>query len=110
MRTVLIAVLVAVMAGCGRKVVVEPTPAPQQAPQLALHVTNNATMAMNIHVIADGNDVFLGQVTANSTKLIPISGITPGTSVTLKATTADGTHTYRQAGVVLSGTYAWTVP
>jgi hypothetical protein len=110
MRTALIAVLVAVMVGCGRKVVVEPTPAPQQAPQLAIHVTNNATIAMNIHVITGGNDVFLGQVMGNSTKLIPVSAITPGTSVTLTATTADGTHTYRKAGVVLSGTYAWTVP
>ncbi|HEX5436394.1 MAG TPA: hypothetical protein VFW98_04505 [Gemmatimonadaceae bacterium] len=108
MRALAVVALAAVLAGCGRKVEVKT--APQPANQIALDVTNNAAVGMNVDVINGGNDIFLGQVAANSTKLMPVPGLPSGTTVTLKATATDGSHTYSKAGVVLSGMYAWTVP
>lgn len=106
----LLAVAVALaLAGCSRPVQVQTAPQPQTN-QVAVDVTNNASVAMNIDVLSGGTDVFVGQVAANSTKLMPVAGITPGAVVTLKATTVDGSHTYTKEGVALSGMYAWTVP
>lgn len=108
MKAFLVVTLVAALAACSRPVKVQT--APQPTSQVAVDVTNNADVAMNIDVVSGDNDIFLGQVSPNSTKLMPVSGITSGSVVTLKATTADGARTYRKEGVVLSGMYAWTVP
>jgi len=108
MKAALLVALAVAVVGCSRPVKVQT--APQPTSQIAVHVTNNADMAMNVDVVSGGNDIFLGQVSANSTKLMPVSGLESGAVVTLKATTADGTHTYHKDGVVLSGTYTWTVP
>jgi hypothetical protein len=49
-------------------------------------------------------------VAANSTKALAVNGVSSGSTVSLKAVTVDGTRTYTRDGVVLSGTYAWTLP
>jgi hypothetical protein len=108
MRTLAFALLLAVVGGCARRVEVQPTP--ERSTQVGLDVTNNASVPMNIVVVAAGNEIFLGQVAPNSTKLIAVTSVEPGTTVTLKATTADGTRTYSKSGVRLAGMYAWTVP
>lgn len=108
MKAVLVVTLVASLAACSRPVQVKT--APQPTNQVAVDVTNNATVAMNVDVLSGEDDIFLGQVSANSTKLMPVAGVAPGSVVTLKATAADGSRTYRKEGVVLSGMFAWTVP
>ncbi len=108
MRTMLALFLVAVVSACSRTVEVRTEPTP--AGDLALHVTNNASQAVNVYVTSGGNDIFVGQVAANSTQHLPVSGVASGANVSLKARTADGTREYSKPNVALAGTVAWTVP
>lgn len=107
MRAMLALILAGALMACARRVEVNTAPT---TAQVSLHVTNNASQAMNIYVTSGGSDTFVGQVAANSTADLSVSGIAAGTSVTLKARTADGTRTYTKDGVMLSGSTSWTVP
>ena len=111
MRTMIVAVLLALTAGCGpRQVEVRTAPEATRAPELALHVTNDLSQAVNVYVVSEGTDLFLRQVPANTTMDLPVQGIIVGSTVTLRATTLDGSRTYTRPNVMLNGTYSWTVP
>jgi hypothetical protein len=100
--------LVAALTACSRKVEVGSAPSPSSG--MAVHLTNNASQAVNVYVTSSGSDVFIGQVGANSEKTLPVSGISSGTAVTLKARTADGARTYTKDNVSLASSTDWTVP
>jgi len=104
----MVLLLAAALTACNRKVEVNSAPTP--ASGLAVHLTNNASQAVNAYVTSGGSDVFIGQVAANSEKTLPVSGIASGSSVTLKARTADGSRTYTKDNVSLTGSTDWTVP
>jgi hypothetical protein len=108
MRILTMVLLAAAITACNRKVEVNSAPAP--ASGMAVHLTNNATQAVNAYVTASGSDVFIGQVAANSEKTLPVSGVASGTPVTLKAKTADGARTYTKDNVSLTASTDWTVP
>jgi len=111
MRLLAAAMLLAVVpiAACGpRRVDVRTAPSSQA--EVAIHLTNNSSQAVNVYVTGTGSDVFVRQVPANTTEHLPVRGIASGTTVTLKATTVDGLRTYERRNVVLSGTFTWTVP
>ena len=108
-----VAILAAVttLGACGpRQVEVRTAPESTATSELAVHMTNNLTQAVNVYVVANGTDMFLSQVAANSTEHLPVRNVTPGTAVTLKATTVDGARTYSRTNVVLTGMYNWQVP
>jgi hypothetical protein len=65
---------------------------------------------VSVYVTGTGPELFLKSVAANSTELIPVPGIASGTTVRLRATLADGSRSYTRDGVVLTGTFDWTVP
>jgi hypothetical protein len=100
--------LAAALTACSRKVEVNSAPAP--ASGMAVHLTNNASQAVNAYVTLSGSDVFIGQVAPNSAKTLNVSGVAPGSVVILKARTADGSRTYTKDNVTLSSSYDWTVP
>jgi len=108
MRILSMVLLAAALTACNRKVEVNSAPAP--ASGLAVHLTNNASQAVNAYVTSSGSDVFIGQVAANSEKTLPVSGIASGSTVTLKARTADGSRTYTKDNVSLTSSTDWTVP
>lgn len=111
MRTMMAAVLLALAAACGpRQAEVRTAPEAARAPELAVHVTNNLSQAVNVYVVNDGTDLFLRQVPANTTMHLPVRGVAAGSTVTLRATTLDGSHTYTRPNVVLNGMFAWTLP
>jgi hypothetical protein len=107
MRFALVA-LFALSAACSRSVVVETAPSTDAT--ASLRVTNRATQAVSVYVTGTGPELFLKSVAANSTELIPVPGIASGTTVRLRATLADGSRSYTRDGVVLTGTFDWTVP
>ena len=99
------------LGACGpRQVEVRTAPQTTSASELAIHMTNNLTQAVNVYVVANGTDMFLSQVAANSTEHLPVRNVASGTPVTLKATTIDGARNYTRANVVLTGMYNWQVP
>jgi hypothetical protein len=108
MRMISMVLLAASLAACNRTVEVGSAPAP--ASGMAVHLTNNASQAVNAYVTTGGSDVFIGQVAANSVKDLTVSGVSSGSSVTLKAKTADGARTYTKDNVSLSSSTSWTVP
>ena len=108
MRMITAVLLAASLAACSRNVEVGSAPSP--ASGMAVHLTNNASQAVNAYVTSSGSDVFIGQVAANSEKTLTVSGVSSGTSVTLKARTADGSRTYTKDNVSLTSSTDWTVP
>ncbi|MBK5187152.1 MAG: hypothetical protein JJD97_02845 [Gemmatimonadaceae bacterium] len=108
MRILTVVLLAASLAACNRKVEVNTAPAPSSG--MAVHLTNNASQAVNAYVTSGGSDVFIGQVAPNSVKTLPVSGVSSGSSVTLKARTADGARTYSKDNVTLTSSTDWTVP
>ncbi len=108
MRILSLVLLAAALTACNRKVEVNSAPAPSTG--MAVHLTNNASQAVNAYVTSSGSDVFIGQVDANSSKTLPVSGISSGSAVTLKARTADGSRTYTKDNVSLTSSTDWTVP
>ncbi|MDB4910036.1 MAG: hypothetical protein JWO39_859 [Gemmatimonadetes bacterium] len=108
MRILSMVLLAAALTACSRKVEVGSAPSPSSG--MAVHLTNNASQAVNAYVTTGGSDVFIGQVAANSEKTLPVSGISSGSSVTLKARTADGARTYTKDNVSLTSSTDWTVP
>jgi hypothetical protein len=108
MRMLTVVLLAASLAACNRSVEVGSAPSP--ASGMAVHLTNNASQAVNAYVTSSGADVFIGQVGANSVKTLSVSGVSSGSSVTLKAKTADGARTYTKDNVSLTSSTDWTVP
>ncbi|HEY7861156.1 MAG TPA: hypothetical protein VIB98_06890 [Gemmatimonadaceae bacterium] len=108
MRMLTVVLLVAAIAACNRKVEVNTAPTP--ASGIAVHLTNNASQAVNAYVTSNGSDIFIGQVAANSEKTLTVSGVPSGSAVMLKARTADGARTYTKDNVSLTSSYDWTVP
>ncbi len=110
MRAIAFAMLIAVATACGSRQVEVGTGAAEVA-QVALHVTNNTSQAVNVYVVSAGNDMFLRTVPAGSAEHIPVTGVAAGSSVSLRASTVGGTPlTYSKSNVVLNGTYAWQIP
>lgn len=110
MRAIAFAMLLAVATACGSRQVEVGTGAAEVA-QVALHVTNNTSQAVNVYVVSGGNDMFLRTVPAGSAEHIPVSGVAAGSTVSLRASTVGGTPlTYSKSNVVLNGTYAWQIP
>ena len=113
MRTALVLLLSMItLAGCaGRQVEVRSEPSQAaQGEEVAIHLTNNLTQAVNVYVVTEGSNLFVKQVAANSTEHLPVRGIASGARVRLRATTADGTRTFTSDEVSLTGTYPWRVP
>jgi len=109
MRVLVVSLSMLALAACsGRQVEVRTGPEP--AAEVALHVTNNLSQAVNVYVVSGGNDIFLKQVAANSVEHIPVSGIAAGSTVNLRAATVDGTRTYTKNNVTLSSMYDWRLP
>ena len=109
MRALLAGMLFVMAAACGgRKVNVEA--APRTTAAVTLNFTNNDANAVNVYVVADGNDTFLKQVAANSTEVMPGPGIAAGTHVRLTATRTDGSKTYTSDPITLTATSNWRVP
>ena len=112
-NTIKIAIAVLALSGCGamgggRQIDVRTGPAVQS--DIAVHLTNNLTQAINFYVVSGGSDIFVKQVGSNSTEHVPILGVAAGSTVTLKAVTVDGTRTYTRDNVTLNGMYEWKLP
>jgi hypothetical protein len=109
MRGLMLSVSLVALAACsGRQVEVRTGPEP--AADVALHVTNNLSQAVNVYVTSGVSDIFLKQVAANSTEHIPVSGVAAGSTVNIRAVTVDGTRTYTKNNVTLNSTYDWRLP
>ena len=108
MRMLTVVFLVAAIAACSRKVEVNTAPTPSSG--VAVHLTNNASQAVNAYVTSNGSDIFIGQVAPNSEKTLAVSGVSSGSTVMLKARTVDGARTYTKDNVSLTSSYDWTVP
>ena len=111
MKALIAAVCLVGTVACGpRQVEVRTAPPVQQAPELAIHMTNNLAEAINVYVLSGSTNIFVRQVPANSTLHLPVQGVASGSTVTLRATTADGSRTFSKDNVVLTGMFPWTVP
>lgn len=109
MRVLMVSLSMLALAACsGRQVEVRTGPEP--AAEVALHVTNNLSQAVNVYVVSGGNDIFLKQLAANSVEHIPVSGVAAGSTVNLRAVTVDGTRTYTKNNVTLTSMYDWRLP
>lgn len=109
MRGLLAVLLVMAVGACAsRKVEVGTGVNPSSG--VSLNVSNTLSQDVNVYVTSSGTDILVGQVAANSTKALAVNGVAQGSTVSLKAVTVDGTRTYTRDDVVLSGTYAWTLP
>ena len=110
MRVLMVSLSVLALAACGPRAV-EVKTGPEPTADVALHVTNNLSQAVNVYVVSGTNDIFLKQVAANSVEHVPISGVPAGSTVNLRAVTVDGTRTYTKSNVTLSTTmYDWRLP
>lgn len=109
MRGLMLSLSMFALAACsGRQVEVRTGPEP--AADVALHVTNNLSQAVNVYVVSGTNDIFLKQVAANTVEHIPVSGVAAGSTVNLRAVTVDGTRTYTKNSVTLNAMYDWRLP
>ncbi|HJQ11420.1 MAG TPA: hypothetical protein VJ840_10365 [Gemmatimonadaceae bacterium] len=109
MRALMLSLSLVVVAACsGRQVEVRTGAEP--AADVALHVTNNLSQAVNVYVVSGANDIFLKQVAANTVEHIPVSGVAAGSTVNLRAVTVDGTRTYTKSNVTLNAMYDWRLP
>jgi phosphotransferase system HPr-like phosphotransfer protein len=100
--------MLALAACSGRQVEVKTGPEP--AAEVAVHLTNNLSQAVNVYVVSGTNDIFLKQVAANSVEHIPVAGLPAGTTVNLRAVTVDGTRTYTKDNVTLTSMFEWRLP
>ncbi len=109
MRALMLSLSLVVVAACsGRQVEVRTGAEP--AADVALHVTNNLSQAVNVYVVSGANDIFLKQVSANTVEHIPVSGVAAGSTVNLRAVTVDGTRTYTKNNVTLNAMFDWRLP
>ena len=114
MRAIATLALVALAAACtGRQVEVRTGPDAAGAVESAvsLRVTNSLAQAVNVYVVTEGREAFVGQVAANSTQLLTVQGVAAGSTVQLRAREVDGRRTYDRNDVALSaGVFEWRVP
>ena len=109
MRALMLSLSMFALAACsGRQVEVRTGPEP--AADVALHVTNNLSQAVNVYVVSGTSDIFLKQVAANTVEHIPVSGVAAGSTVNLRAVTVDGRSTYTKNNVTLNAMYDWRLP
>ena len=109
MRALMVSLSMLALAACGGRQV-EVKTGPEPTVDVALHVTNNLSQAVNVYVVSGTNDIFLKQVAANSVENIPVAGLPAGTTVNLRAVTVDGTRTYTKDNVTLASMYEWRLP
>lgn len=109
MRVLMASLSMLALAACGGRQV-EVRTGPEPTADVALHVTNNLSQAVNVYVVSGGNDIFVKQVAANSVEHVPVSGVPAGATVNLRAVTVDGTRTYSKTNVTMSGMYEWRLP
>jgi hypothetical protein len=111
MRVLMVSLSMLAFVACGGGRQVEVRTGPEPTPDVAIHLTNNLSQAVNVYVVSGGNDIFVKQVAANSVEHIPVAGVPSGATVNLRAVTVDGTHTYTKNNVTLSSTmYDWRLP
>ena len=111
MKSLLAVVALAAVVACGgRQVEVNTTPAPSS--DMAVHVTNNLSQAVNVYVVSTGGgELFLRQIPANTAETVPVTGLATGSPVTFKAVTVDGSRTYQSRTAPLSAAaFLWSVP
>ena len=109
MRGLMISLSMLAFVACsGRQVEVKTGPEPVS--DVAIHLTNNLSQAVNVYVVSGGNDIFVKQVAANSVEHIPVAGVPAGATVNLRAVTVDGTRTYTKNNVTMSSMYDWRLP
>ena len=109
MRVLMLSLSMLALAACGGRQV-EVRTGPQPATDVALHLTNNLSQAVNVYVVSGSSDIFVKQVGSNSVEHIPVSGVAAGSTVNLRAVTVDGTRTYTKNNVTLSSMYEWRLP
>ncbi len=109
MRVLMVSLSMLALAACGGRQV-EVRTGPEPTADVALHVTNNLSQAVNVYVVSGGNDIFVKQVAANSVEHVPVSGVPAGATVNLRAVTVDGRSTYTKSNVTMSSTYDWRLP
>lgn len=113
MRILMVSLSVLALTACGamgggRQV--EVRTGPEASADVAIHLTNNLSQAVNVYVVSGGNDIFVKQVGSNSVEHIPVQGVAAGSTVNLRAVTVDGTRTYTKNNVTMSGMYEWRLP
>lgn len=109
MRVLMLSLSMLALTACGGRQV-EVRTGPQPATDVALHLTNNLSQAVNVYVVSGSSDIFVKQVGSNSVEHIPVSGVAAGSTVNLRAVTVDGTRTYTKNNVTLSSMYEWRLP
>jgi hypothetical protein len=110
MRTLVVSLSMLALAACGGRQV-EVRTGPQPTADVAIHVTNNLSQAVNLYVVSGGSDIFVKQIGANSVEHVPVAGVAAGSTVNLRAVTVDGQRTYTRNGVTLSSTmFEWRLP
>ena len=109
MRVLMLSLSMLALTACGGRQV-EVRTGPQPATDVALHLTNNLSQAVNVYVVSGSSDIFVKQVGSNSVEHIPVSGVAAGSTVNLRAVTVDGTRTYTKNNVVLNSMYEWRLP
>ena len=109
MRTIMVSLSMLALVACGGRQV-EVRTGPEPATDVAIHLTNNLSQAVNVYVVSDNNDIFVKQVGSNSVEHLPVSGVAAGSTVNLRAVTVDGTRTYTKNSVTLTNMYEWRLP
>jgi hypothetical protein len=114
MRRIATLALLALAAACtGRQVEVGTGPETAAAAEgsVSVRVSNSLAQAVNVYVVTNGQEAFVGQVAAQSTQLLTVRGVAAGTTATLRAREVDGRRTYERENVSLAaGTLDWRVP
>lgn len=110
MRILMVSLSMLALTACGGGRQVEVRTGPQPSADVALHLTNNLSQAVNVYVVSGTSDIFVKQVGSNSVEHIPVAGVAPGSTVNLRAVTVDGTRTYTKNNVMLSSMYEWRLP
>ena len=109
MRVLMVSLSMLALAACGGRQV-EVRTGPEPATDVAIHLTNNLSQAVNVYAVSGGNDMFLRQVAANSVEHIPVAGVPAGATVNLRAVTVDGRATYTKNNVTVSTMTEWRLP
>ena len=109
MRVLMVSLSMLALAACGGRQV-EVRTGPEPAADVAIHLTNNLSQAVNVYAVSGGNDMFLRQVAANSVEHIPVAGVPAGATVNLRAVTVDGRLTYTKNNVTVSTMTEWRLP
>jgi len=110
MRVLVASLSMLLLTACGGGRQVEVRTGPQPTADVALHLTNNLSQAVNVYVVSGTSDIFVKQVGSNSVEHIPVAGVAAGSTVNLRAVTVDGTRTYTKNNVQLTSMFEWRLP